>query len=227
MTRKLFHEDQYQREFDAEVVSIDGNRVVLSQTCFFPEGGGQVGDTGSINGIRVINTLKEGAEIIQIDGQEIPAGGETVHILESEPNFQVGDTVHGEIDWERRFRIMRLHAASHIMEHFLIQVFGELDRLGSNVDDRKDRSDYGSEERLDPERLQEVQELCNQFISGNHVIETHPHEQNENIRVWICENIQMNCGGTHVRNTSEIGRIRLKRKNKGSGIERVETYLEE
>jgi alanyl-tRNA synthetase len=227
MTKKIFNENQYQREFDAKVVKIDGNRVILDQTCFFPEGGGQVGDIGTINGINVINTEKKVAEIININGQEIPVGGEIVHVLDSEPNFQINDKIHCEINWERRFKIMRLHGASHIMEHFLIQVFGELSRLGSKVDSKKDRSDYGSEERLDNEKLLQVQDLCNKFILGNHMIKTQFHEENENIKVWICEDIRMNCGGTHVKNTSEIGNIRLKRKNKGSGVERVETYLEE
>ena len=65
------------------------------------------------------------------------------------------------------------------------------------------------------------------FISKNQEIRTYPSSANENIRVWECGDIKMFCGGTHVKNTSEIGKIRLKRENKGAGKERVETYLVE
>lgn len=226
MTKKLFYEDTYLKEFEAKVVEIKDNKVVLDQTCFYPEGGGQSGDTGEINGIKVVDTIKEGAEIVKINGEEIPAGGKIIHVLESEPNFSVWDTIKASIDWDRRYKIMKLHSASHIMEHFLIQVFGELPRLGSNVDNKKDRSDYESQERLDPEKLAKVQQMCNDFISKSQEIKTFPSEENENIRVWQCADIKMFCGGTHVKNTQEIGKIRLKRQNKGAGKERVETYLE-
>ncbi len=227
MAKKIFYEDPYMKTFEAKVVSVSGNRVVLNQTCFFPEGGGQVGDTGTISGIRVVDTVKENTEMAIIDGSEVPVGGEVVHIMESEVgnSFSVGDVVSCEIDWNRRLKIMRLHGASHIMEHFLYQVFGELVRIGSTVDDRKDSSNYKSEKRLDNERLKKVEELCNEFISGGHPVVTCNDTENPKIRVWESGPIVIKCGGTHVKNSSEIGMIRLKRKNKGAGVERVETYL--
>jgi len=227
MTKKLFYEDPYQKEFEAKVIEIQDTKVVLDRTCFYPEGGGQVGDSGEINGIKVINTIKEGAEIVKVNGQEISSGGKVFHVLEFTPNFSSGDTVKSSIDWDRRYRTMKLHSASHIMEYFLFQIFGEMERLGTNVDNKKDRSDYGSQEKLNPEKLVEVEKLCNDFISKSKEIRTYPSTSNENIRVWECDNIKMFCGGTHVKNTSEIGKIRLKRENKGAGKERVETYLVE
>jgi len=122
---------------------------------------------------------------------------------------------------------MKLHSASHIMEYFLLKVFGDLPRYGSNVNNKKDRSDYKCQERLNQDKLKKVEELCNKFISQNHNIQMSESEENENIRVWMCADIKMFCGGTHVKNTQEIGRIRLKRKNKGKGIERVESYLDQ
>jgi len=133
-TEKLYHGDPYLREFEAEVLGIDGNEVELDRTAFYPEGGGQVGDTGSIGGIRVVDTRIRNDRI--------------VHVLEAPPRFDVGETVGCRIDWERRYRIMRLHSASHVMEYFLFRRLGELRRLGSRVDDRKDSSNYAYEGRL-------------------------------------------------------------------------------
>lgn len=226
LTTRTYYDDMYQKEFEATVIEIIGNNVVLSNTCFFPEGGGQVGDAGDINGIKVTNTFKEGVLIVRVGNQEIPTGGKIIHVLETAPTFSVHDTVKGKIDWERRYKIMKLHSASHIMEYFLFQVFGELPRIGACVDDQKDRSDYQSKEKFDQERLLRVEKLMNEFIGANHLIRVFSSEENENIRVWESDCITMLCGGTHVRNTSEIGRITLRRNNRGAGRERVETYLD-
>jgi Ser-tRNA(Ala) deacylase AlaX len=95
----LFWENQYQVEFDATITKIIGNSVVLDTTGFYPQGGGQVGDTGYLNGIRVVDTQP---------GEET----DIAHILEIKPFFSVGALVHGKIDWERRYKIMRLHSAA-------------------------------------------------------------------------------------------------------------------
>ena len=224
-TRRLYYENPHMKEFEARVLEIKDKEVVLDKTCFYPEGGGQAGDTGVISGIRVTNTIKTDSELIKIGDQEIPVGGKIIHVLESKPGFSAGETVKASIDWDRRYRIMKLHSASHIMEHYLFQVFGSMDRIGSSVDDKKDRSEYVSQERLDAEKLAKVQQLCNEFISKNLDIKTGPSEENENVRVWQCADIKFFCGGTSVQNTKEIGKIRLKRENKGAGKERVETYL--
>ncbi|RLG51251.1 MAG: alanyl-tRNA editing protein [Thermoproteota archaeon] len=211
LTRKLYYEDMYMREFEATVVKVDGSRVILDQTCFYPEGGGQVGDTGWIGEYRVVDTQLEGDEV--------------VHYLEKPAPLKPGDRVKCRIDWDRRYRIMRLHSAAHIMEYFLHKVFGPLERVGSRVDERKDRSDYAYEGRLDPVKLKEVEELCNKFIAEGHEIRVETPPDRPGFRVWRCAGIEMPCGGMHVKNTREIGRIRLKRRNPGRGVERVETYL--
>ena len=216
MVKKLFYDDQYQKEFEAKVTVIDGNNVELDQTCFYPEGGGQAGDTGSINGIEVIDTQKDKK-----------MGLKVIHILEKSPNFKVGDKVHGKIDWEKRYRTMRLHSAAHLMEYFFYQVFGKQKRIGSSVDYTKDRSDYESPERLNPEKLKQVQDLVNEFIKQNHEITTWADKNNSEFRYWKADKFEEPCGGTHPRNTKEIGNIKLKRKNYGKGIERIETTLDE
>jgi alanyl-tRNA synthetase len=98
-------------------------------------------------------------------------------------------------------------------------------RTGSNVDAKKDRADYAHEGRLDPETLKKVEEDTNKFLSEGHPVTITVDEQG--IRTWRCGPVEMHCAGTHVKNTSEIGEIKLKRKNPGRGEERIETSLKE
>ena len=209
MTTRLYDEDHYLVEFDARVSGIDGLNVVLDQTAFYAQSGGQAGDRGTINGEAVVDT-----RIIE---------GIHVHVMGEEPGFSVDEMVHGVIDLDRRYRTMKIHSASHIMEHFFYKNFGVLERLGSNVDDKKDRSDYRADERLDPEKLKKTEDEINAFLAEGHEISIEVDD--DGIRTWKCGPIKDHCGGTHVRNTSEIGMIKLKRKNPGRGKERVETSL--
>jgi alanyl-tRNA synthetase len=210
-TVKLFNEDPYLVSFKGTVVKVDGNAVELDRTAFYPEGGGQLGDTGVLGGIRIVDTQKD--------------NGTIQHILESLPVIGVGDEVDCEIDWDRRYRIMKLHSAAHIMEHFLWQRIGKIDRVGSRVDEKKDRADYVYEGRLPADGLADAQIDTNVFLSEGHEITIRPDPDDPKIRIWRCGPVEMPCGGTHVRNTSEIGVIKLKRKNPGKGVERVETSL--
>lgn len=212
-TVKLYNLDHYLRRFEAKVLVIFGLEAILDRTLFYPESGGQAGDTGVIGGVKVTDTTnKEGA---------------IVHRLEYSPSFKVGDTVLGEIDWDRRYRIMKLHTAAHLMEHFLWLRFGKIKRKGSFVDERKDRADYAYEGVLKQDALRVVEEETNRFLSEGHEVVITLDADKPWIRHWRCGPVEMLCAGTHVRNTSEIGRIKLKRKNPGRGVERVETSLRE
>jgi len=213
-TGKLFWEDPYQKEFDAEVLEINGNQVVLDKTCFYPMGGGQVGDTGEINGMKVVDTRKDENDNI-------------IHMLDGEPDFKVGDAVHGKIDWERRHKIMRLHSAAHISYHFMKEMFPSCEYASSGiVDDKKDRLDYLFDQPIDKEKLIIVEQKANKFIQQGREIRTFTDENGR--RHWNCEMMQMFCGGTHVKNTNEIGRILIVRGGKpGKGKERIETILAE
>ncbi len=210
-TVKLYDGDHYLREFEAEVVGVDACGVELDRTGFYAEAGGQAGDSGALNGLRVVDTLVVGDRI--------------VHVMEDASALRPGDSVVGVIDWDRRYRIMRLHTASHIMEYFLWRRFGFMRRTGSYVDDRKDRADYVHEDRLDPEKLKGVESDTNTFLAEGHLVTIVVDE--ERLRHWSCGPVEMLCAGTHVRNTSEVGSVKLKRKNPGRGSERVETSLAE
>ena len=210
-TRKLYDDDPYLPEFEATVIEIDGNNVILDQTAFHPEGGGQDADTGLIGGAEVIDTRF--------------SDGKIVHVFASPPSFKVEDNVTGCLDWNRRNRIMKLHSAAHIMEFFLFRRFGELKRQGSFVDDRKDRADYEYEGRLPADLLKLVEDDANRFLAEGRPITINRDPNKPEIRIWRCDWMEMPCAGTHVHNTSEIGAIRLRRKNPGRGVERIETSL--
>ena len=213
MTKKLFWENQYQVEFDATITKNIGNSVVLDATGFYPQGGGQVGDTGYLNGIRVVDT--QPAEETDI-----------AHTLEIKPFFSVGALVHGKMDWERRYKIMRLHSGAHIVYFLMQEVFGEDCKPASSglLDEEKERSDYLFEEKLDEEKLKLVEEIANQIIKKGYEIKTWSENGK---RYWKMELFPaMKCGGTHVKDSSEIGEIKVKKgKKPGKGKERIEISL--
>jgi Ser-tRNA(Ala) deacylase AlaX len=209
-TTRLFWEDPYKTECEAKVLKVNDKEVVLDQTVFYAFSGGQASDTGSIDGIPVIEARKAGDEII--------------YILEAPPSFKEGDKVNIKIDWETRYKLMKLHAASHII-YFLVQNKTGLKKIiGSNVTVDKGRLDYEYPESIST-ILPEVQETANEQFNLDSGIKMYADADDPNKRWWECNDWKVPCGGTHPKSTQEIGNIRLKRKNIGSGKERIEIYL--
>ncbi|MFH0836360.1 MAG: alanyl-tRNA editing protein [Candidatus Micrarchaeota archaeon] len=208
MTRKLFWEDAYLRECDAKAASVDGNRVSLDQTIFFAFSGGQASDAGTINGINVVEAIANENDI--------------AYVLAEAPSFKQGDSVKVEIDWNRRFTLMRLHSAIHVASLFFDEEHSEPKIIGSNVDPGKARIDYHYPESVSP-LLPALEQKTNSFLAEGHEIKVYAGENNR--RIWECASWKMNCGGTHVKNTGEIGKIKLKRKNTGAGKARIELTL--
>jgi lysyl-tRNA synthetase class 2 len=191
---QLYDDDPYMKECESEVLSVDGEKVFLKQTCFYMEGGGQAGDSGTVDGLTVKNTKK-----IQ---------RRAALILEEKAPFKPGDKVKCVLDWERRHKIMRLHSASHIMEHFLFKIAGEKKLVNTMVSDEKDTSVYKGQ--LEAALVAELEKTVNQFIADKKEIRTEIDPEKEGYRWWVCDEIRMGCGGTHVKNTSEIGKLRIK-----------------
>ena len=215
MTTKLFWDDPYKTECMAKVTSIVGNKVKLDKTVFYAFSGGQLSDEGTIGEIKVIEAKKEGdkEDIIDIE-----------YTLESEPEFLVGDTVQVKIDGERREKLRRLHSAAHVVYYITIAVLGNVKINGSEIQTEKARMDFGYEDSI-VEKIPIIEQKANMFISGNHNIIMQPDTEKPELKWWTCETWKMPCGGTHVKNTSEIGPLKLKRINKGKGRERIEMYL--
>jgi misacylated tRNA(Ala) deacylase len=232
MTRKLFWENMYQRSFEAEVELVDGNRVVLDQTAFNPRGGGLVSDTGRINGMKVVEATKEGDTVY--------------HILEAPAELRVGDRVHGEIDWERRHRIMRMHTAAHILSAVVHRETGAL-ITGNQISPDESRVDFNLAD-FDREKIQSFVDGVNEAVSRGLDVKTFfmkreealaqpgfvklanamPPDLSELRIVQIGDVDTQADGGVHVANTREIGRVAVvKTENKGKDNRRLYFTVEQ
>jgi alanyl-tRNA synthetase len=209
VTEKLFYKDPYLKEFKATVTGIDGKKVTLDRTAFFPFSGGQASDTGEIGKCKVMDTVYEEKEI--------------VHVLET-CLIHTEEEVECGIDWDRRYTIMKLHSAAHLVYEFFVRKYGKQKVIGSNITESKGRIDFDTNFNVGT-GLENLEKEVNGFISDGHEIKTYEDSEKEGFRVWECGNMKMPCGGTHVKNTSEIGKICLKRKNLGAGKERIEVGL--
>ena len=226
MTRRLFWEDMYAREFDAEVELVDGNRVVLDRTAFNPRGGGLVSDTGKLNGMKVIEANKEGDNVY--------------HMLEAPAELRVGDGVHGELDWDRRYRIMRMHTAAHILSAV---VNGETGALitGNQISPDESRVDFNLES-FDRDKMTYYIEKVNEAVGRGLEVKTFFMKREEalanpgfvklanamppslaELRIVQIGDVDTQAdGGVHVRNTGEIGKVvGLKTDNKGKSNRRL------
>ena len=211
-TKPLFWDDCYTHEFEANITEVGDNFIVLDATYFYPQGGGQPGDTGEIAGIKITDTKKNDDRIL--------------HFFDGDCDLAVGQSVQCNLDWQRRYTHMRIHGASHVMEYFLHQVCSDLKFLSSFISGSKDTSNYEVTEAITPEHIKQIEDMANAFIKGNHDILLYADKDNPGYRYWKCGEIEYPCGGTHPKNTSEIGEIALKVKGQASlGKQKIVTTL--
>ncbi|MDA0382636.1 alanyl-tRNA editing protein [Vibrio owensii] len=213
MTHKVFWNDPYQVELESTVSRVDGSCIELEETIFYAESGGQESDAGTIGGIQVIKAEKQGLSI--------------VYTLEREPNFQAGAVVTTQIDWARRYALMKLHFAAEVVLEVVTHRFPEMTKVGAHISADKSRIDFEWNESIKP-MLPELQQQAQSVIDSHADIISDFSDTSEQRRYWKVEGFaQVPCGGTHLKNTSEVGRIQLKRKNIGKGKERIEISLVE
>ncbi|MEF8877072.1 MAG: DHHA1 domain-containing protein [Haloarculaceae archaeon] len=222
-------EDPYTLSFEATVES-GGREVVLSETYFYPEGGGQPADRGTVGGVRV--------EDVQGTDEGV------VHHL-AEPLDAEGETVDCHVDGTFRTYCMRAHTASHVLYGAGRRLFDDLGYGGFGITDEKVRVDLTTEDDVDDEALVELERLTNRAVWESRDVswETVPREEAlsreavafntkteegvsgyDSVRIVTVEDWDVAaCGGTHVRNTREIGPVTvLERSNPGEGRTRVE-----
>jgi alanyl-tRNA synthetase len=149
-TGKIYYEDAYRVSFSARVLSVEGKDVVLDETAFFPEEGGQSPDRGSLSGTPVAD--------VQIKD------GYIHHILAKEPTFAEGDTVFGEIDWEHRFSNMQQHSGEHLFSGVVCGTFG-YDNVGFHLSDSEVTLDFNGS--LTMEEALIAEKRVNEAIAAN------------------------------------------------------------
>lgn len=230
MAELLFRDDPYLAACDARVVAIHGDAVELDRTIFYPMGGGQPGDTGRIAGWRVLDTRK----------------GDTpdtvLHVLEPGFALSAGETVKAKLDWERRHRHMRFHTALH-----LLCAAVKAPVTGGRMAEDKAHLDFDVEmERLVKE---EIGARVNELVKGG--LETRPRWISDadlearpdlvktmsvapprgegRVRLLEIPGVDLQaCGGTHVRNTEEIGTVTVARiRSEGKRNKRVTLVLQQ
>lgn len=213
MTQKAFWTDPYQVRHETTVTSVRGAELTLASSNFFAFAGGQESDRGSIAGWPVSEARKEGLAII--------------YCLPQEHRLSPGQPVVVEIDWPRRYRLMRLHFAAELVLELCYRQLDGAEKLGAHIAEEKARIDFAWPESITP-LLPELTGAAQRIIDADLEIHTGFADKVRERRYWEVEGFaRVACGGTHVRRTGEIGVLRLKRNNIGKGKERVEIFLDE
>jgi Ser-tRNA(Ala) deacylase AlaX len=213
MTKKVFWSDPYSTSHDATVASVSGADVTLDSTIFFAFSGGQESDQGTIAGVPVLSAKKYGVSII--------------YTLRQEHGLSLGQRVTIEIDWARRYRLMRLHFAAELVLELFYKELDGVEKVGAHIARDKARIDFAWPQSIAP-LLPKIADDANRIISSNLDIRTGFEDEVKERRYWEIEGFsRVPCGGTHVRRTGEIGLMLLRRNNIGKGKERVEIFLSE
>ncbi len=224
MAELLFRDDPYLAACEATVVSVHDNVVELDRTVFYPLGGGQAGDTGKLGPWKVVDTRK-GA-----------TGDSVLHMLEPGAKLSPGERLEIRVDWERRYRLMRLHTALHLLGAVV-----KAPVTGGRIGDDKAHLDFDIEmEKLVKEEIEaRLNDLTKtgaetkarwitdaELDARPELVKTMsvaPPRGEGRVRLLEIPGIDLQaCGGTHVRNISEIGRLAVARiRSEGKRNKRV------
>jgi len=226
LTKKLYWEQPYSRDFTAKIAGSNGTQVELDQTLFYPRGGGVSCDTGVLGGVKVVETSKEGDKIL--------------HTLESPANFAIGQMVTGKVDWDRRHRLMRMHTAGHLLSA-LFYSGAKCLITGNQIDVDRSRMDF-SLEVFDRSQIESFVKEANKLITDDAPVKSYFLERSEALKipdmvklaeaappveaqlriVEIAGIDRQADGGLHVAHLNEIGKIELlKLENKGKTNRRL------
>ncbi len=228
MTNRLYYTNSYRTEFDAVVTAVTEYAgrpaIVLDETCFYPTSGGQPYDTGTLAGVAVIDVIADDEAVY--------------HIVSEAPEASlVGQSVHGQIDWPRRFDHMQQHAGQHLISQFFQDEFG-YETVSVHFGDEESTLDLNTESVSDDE-LAEAERLVNEAVFQAVPIRTYFITDAEvdtiplrkapavcgKIRIVEIEGRDWSaCGGTHTRSTAEIGPVKFIRQQRMRGQARL-TFL--
>jgi misacylated tRNA(Ala) deacylase len=232
LTKELFREDSYLKSCTATVTLADDNTVCVDQTVFYPLGGGQPGDTGTVSW--------DGASAKIVDTRNSPEG--IRHVLdENDAVPPVGTSVELELDWDRRYIHMRMHTAMHLLGAIL-----KYGVTGGNISAQKSRLDFDMEDTVDKEAVSAALSnlvAANSAVSCRWISEAELDENPDlvrtmsvqpprgrgDIRLLDIAGVDLQpCGGTHVASTGEVGAVRIgKVEKKGRQNRRVNIHLDD
>ncbi len=226
----IFRDDAYQKSCEATVTAVDGAGIRLDRTVFYPTGGGQPGDSGTLR-------LEDGSTLRIVEARKGADHEDVVHVPEEGANLPApGAKVTAEIDWERRHRMMRIHSCMHVLCSIIAG-----DVTGGQVGDGKGRLDFNlPDTQLDKEAITAA---LNRIIAEDHPLTSRWITEDElattpelvrtmsvkpptgagRVRLMEIEGVDLQpCGGTHVRRTGEIGPVKVgKIENKGRQNRRI------
>src|SRR3990170_784318 len=231
-TKQLYLYDSYQKDFRAKIQSVNGDSVVLDQTIFHPLTGGVACDTGYITE----DGVKRAVVRVEINRET----KEITHVLEDAIGLKSGDVVKGELNWERRFRLMRLHTAAHLIAAIMYRDYGAL-ITGGQVDADQAKLDFNLK-KTEREVFEDAVRKANEAVQKEIQLKVYFLDQSEalkmlgivklaermppqvkELRIVEVPGIDLQAdGGPHVNNTREIGEITMLRvENKGKTQRRV------
>ena len=233
--KRTYYDDSYRKELEATVTAVIGEWIELDETIFYPLGGGQPGDTGVMTG-------PDGKTHKVLDTRKGDSPDQIKHQLDTDDHgLTPGDPVHTAIDWERRFKHMRMHTSMHLLGSLI-----PVPVTGGSVGAEKSRLDFDiGAHQLDKEdltqRMNALVAEAHPLVFGSiseaeldkrpeliRTMSVQPPKGAGDIRTVRIEDVDYQpCGGTHVNNTGEIGAVRISKiENKGKRNRRVHLLLE-
>ncbi len=228
-TEPLYYRSYDYASCEAKVLKVDGKNVILDRTVFYPTSGGQLHDTGTIDGERVVNVHKQGKHII--------------HVMEKPPSFKKGDTVQCLIDIDRRIQLAQHHTAAHVINGAARRVLGpHIWQAGAAKTPEKGRLDITHYEALSDEEMRRIEEVANEIIQEDLPVTKNEMKKSvaeaeygfrlyqggavpgNRIRVVDIPGFDTEaCGGTHVNTTGDLQFIKLLKSTKvQDGVVRIE-----
>ncbi len=205
ITKTLFYKDSYLKAHQTKVIKIEGNRILLEETIFFPQTSTEPGDIGKINDRKIVGLKKEGEEIW--------------HILNKPSVFNEGDTVNLQLDWDKRYNMMKLHSALHLLAGVFDARFKERAVAGAV---KSNLAYLVFKHELLDETIQKALDQANKDIEEELEIKTYEDKKRKGFR-WcqVGNYIPIPCGGVHIKNTKEIGKLALKEKTTETGKQKL------
>jgi alanyl-tRNA synthetase len=201
MTRKLFWDDPYRTSLTTRIRAVRGDEVSLEETIFYAFSGGQESDEGTFNGVPVLSARKDGLDI----WYRLPAA------------FAAGEVVQAELDWPRRYALMRLHFAAEIVLELVYRRVPGIQKIGAHITATRSRVDFAMDGPITP-LLPLITAEAQALVDADQPIVSAFSDEAIQRRYWEIAGFgRVACGGTHLRRTGEVGRLTLKRKNIGQG----------